>query len=206
MIYCIVYQYVDQLLSPQSWRRTWTTPTPWGPVLTYEHWSTWFPPLFGFTNTSRGFMSWEGRGFTRNGFQRPSCSWETQQRLRRTTEVLMEMKLSASWPPIQSRKEHSQLHSKYKQIHMSKIINMMQTSLECKQVNTIKQCPTYHTSIIKYNINYDQSNLWHKKITADKKLFTVSPEARLGFYFLFLAATKSEIFTVIDYLLLNTTK
>lgn len=110
-----------------SWRRTWTTPTPWGPVLPYEHGSTWFPPLFGFTNTSRGFMSWEGRGFTRNGFQRPSSSWETQQR---TTELLMEMKLSASWPPIQSRKEHNQLYSKYKQIHISKIINMMQTSLE----------------------------------------------------------------------------
>lgn len=34
--------------------------------------TTWFPPLLGLTNTSRGFMSWEGSGFTRKGFQRPS--------------------------------------------------------------------------------------------------------------------------------------
>lgn len=33
---------------------------------------TWFPPLFGLTNTSSGFMSCEGRGLTRKGFQRPS--------------------------------------------------------------------------------------------------------------------------------------
>lgn len=47
----------------------------------YQHWITWFPPLLGFTNTSRGFMSWEGRGFTRKGFQRPSWSWVTKHQI-----------------------------------------------------------------------------------------------------------------------------
>lgn len=36
---------------------------------------TWFPPLFGLTNTSKGFMSWEGIGLTTKCFHLPSC-WE----------------------------------------------------------------------------------------------------------------------------------
>lgn len=35
---------------------------------------TWFPPLFGLTNTSSGFMSCEGMGLTKKGFQRPSVT------------------------------------------------------------------------------------------------------------------------------------
>ncbi len=95
--------HVHQLLSSNIWnfvkyedcRKTtvWgpepaRTLTLWGPASLkgtccsleeQEGYITWFPPLFGFTNTSRGFMSWEGRGFTRKGFQRPSWSWETKQ-------------------------------------------------------------------------------------------------------------------------------
>lgn len=39
---------------------------------------TWFPPLFGLTNTSRGFMSCEGMGLTKKGFQRPSVTCGTE--------------------------------------------------------------------------------------------------------------------------------
>lgn len=36
--------------------------------------NTWFPPLFGLTKTSRGFISGEGIGLMMNGFQcLPSC-------------------------------------------------------------------------------------------------------------------------------------
>lgn len=33
---------------------------------------TWFPPLLGFTNTSRGFMRGDGVGLMTKGLQRPS--------------------------------------------------------------------------------------------------------------------------------------
>lgn len=39
---------------------------------------TWFPPLFGLTKTSSGFMSGEEIGFITNG--RPLLSWETYGR------------------------------------------------------------------------------------------------------------------------------
>lgn len=38
---------------------------------------TWFPPLLGFTNTSRGFMRGDGVGLMMKGLQRPSLETES---------------------------------------------------------------------------------------------------------------------------------
>lgn len=57
---------------------------------------TWFPPLFGLTNTSRGFMSWEGIGLTTKCFHLPSC-WEINIKISSYIWHIRVTFLQSSW-------------------------------------------------------------------------------------------------------------